>query len=97
MLNNDSPIIDYYPEDFDVDPNGEKVEWKYVILVPFIEEERLLKATTPIVRELFCAIFNKCKRKQLSVETRKRETYLGTQYYLLHTNTLSELLKRVST
>mmetsp|Transcript_15662 Transcript_15662/g.17412 ORF Transcript_15662/g.17412 Transcript_15662/m.17412 type:complete len:821 (+) Transcript_15662:1-2463(+) len=48
MLEDSSPLIKYYPKKFDVDPNGEKVDWKYVILVPFIEENDLLGVMTPM-------------------------------------------------
>ncbi|KAK7518312.1 exoribonuclease 2 [Phyllosticta citriasiana] len=44
MTDEDSDIVDFYPEDFVVDLNGQKVAWKGVALLPFIDEERLLKA-----------------------------------------------------
>jgi 5'-3' exoribonuclease 2 len=44
MLNEDSEIIDFYPEDFDVDLNGKKFAWQGVVLLPFIEMPRLLAA-----------------------------------------------------
>ncbi|KAJ9615897.1 5'-3' exoribonuclease 2 [Cladophialophora chaetospira] len=44
MTEPDSDIIDFYPEDFDLDLNGAKQSWKAVILLPFIDEKRLLKA-----------------------------------------------------
>ncbi|KAJ9125140.1 hypothetical protein QFC22_000094 [Naganishia vaughanmartiniae] len=39
-----SPIIDFYPEDFTQDMNGKKQEWEAVVKIPFIDEQRLLKA-----------------------------------------------------
>ncbi|EJW83739.1 hypothetical protein WUBG_05350 [Wuchereria bancrofti] len=39
-----SPIIDFYPEQFDTDLNGKKNDWEAVILIPFINEDRLLQA-----------------------------------------------------
>ena len=44
MTNADSPIIDFYPRDFELDMNGKKMEWEAVVKIPFIDEERLLPA-----------------------------------------------------
>lgn len=44
MCDEESPIIDFYPEDVPVDPNGKAMPWLWVVLLPFIEEERLLAA-----------------------------------------------------
>lgn len=37
-----SPIINYYPSDFETDLNGKKQEWEAVVLIPFINEKDLL-------------------------------------------------------
>ena len=37
-------IIDFYPEDFQVDLNGKKQSWQGVALLPFVDEARLKKA-----------------------------------------------------
>ncbi|CAK7270581.1 exonuclease II Exo2 [Sporothrix epigloea] len=42
-----SPIIDFYPRDFDLDMNGKKMEWEAVVKIPFIDERRLLDAMAP--------------------------------------------------
>jgi 5'-3' exoribonuclease 2 len=44
MLDKESPIIDFYPEDVPVDPNGKAMPWLWVVLLPFIDEDRLLAA-----------------------------------------------------
>ena len=44
MTEPDSDIIDFYPEDFELDANGAKQPWKAVVLLPFIDEKRLLAA-----------------------------------------------------
>ena len=44
MTDEDSEIIDFYPEEFDLDLNGKKQSWKAVVLLPFIDEKRLLSA-----------------------------------------------------
>ncbi|VDD92658.1 unnamed protein product [Enterobius vermicularis] len=44
MLDESSPIYDFYPREFLTDLNGKKNDWEAVVLIPFIEEKRLLEA-----------------------------------------------------
>lgn len=37
-----SPIINYYPSEFETDLNGKEQEWEAVVLIPFINEKDLL-------------------------------------------------------
>lgn len=44
MTHPESELIDFYPADFETDLNGKNQEWEAVVLIPFIDEERLLKS-----------------------------------------------------
>ncbi|XP_066455607.1 5'-3' exoribonuclease 1 isoform X2 [Eleutherodactylus coqui] len=52
MTSEDSLIIDYYPQDFKTDLNGKQQEWEAVVLIPFIDEIRLLEAMEPCNKRL---------------------------------------------
>nr|XP_015216785.1 PREDICTED: 5'-3' exoribonuclease 1 isoform X1 [Lepisosteus oculatus] len=47
MTSEGSAIIEYYPLDFKTDLNGKQQEWEAVVLIPFIDEKRLLSAMEP--------------------------------------------------
>ena len=44
MLNIKSPIIDYFPSNFVIDLVGKKFAWLGEVILPFIDDNRLLAA-----------------------------------------------------
>ncbi|XP_053529543.1 5'-3' exoribonuclease 1 [Ictalurus punctatus] len=70
MTSPSSPIIEYYPVDFRTDLNGKQQEWEAVVLIPFIDEERLLAAM---------ALYTDCLSK--SERARNRHTECAVYYY----------------
>lgn len=44
MVDANSPILDFYPTEFEQDLNGKKADWEAIVKIPFIDEKRLLKA-----------------------------------------------------
>lgn len=48
MINASSPIRDFYPNDFPVDMNGKRNDWEAVVLLPFVNEIRLMQAIESI-------------------------------------------------
>nr|XP_045617221.1 5'-3' exoribonuclease 1-like isoform X2 [Procambarus clarkii] len=47
MINEDSPLKEFYPSSFSTDLNGKQQDWEAVVLIPFIDETRLLEAMKP--------------------------------------------------
>ena len=43
MVEKDSPISDFYPENFQIDMNGKRNIWEGIVLLPFIDQKTLLK------------------------------------------------------
>ncbi|CAE6444875.1 unnamed protein product [Rhizoctonia solani] len=52
MHSEHSPILDFYPENFDLDMNGKKQEWEAVVKVPFIDQKRLLSSMATLEHRL---------------------------------------------
>lgn len=48
MTNPASPIADFYPTSFAIDMEGKRAEWEGVVLICFIDEQRLLRAEAGI-------------------------------------------------
>ena len=55
MYDANSPILDFYPVEFEQDLNGKKQDWEAIVKIPFIDEKRLLKA---MACESMCASFH---------------------------------------
>ncbi|KAI0557848.1 5'-3' exoribonuclease [Gracilaria domingensis] len=60
MTNAASPIRDFYPESFETDMNGKRNDWEAVVLLPFVDEERLLAA----IRSIPLSEINEEERKR---------------------------------
>ncbi|XP_032782787.2 5'-3' exoribonuclease 1 isoform X1 [Daphnia magna] len=77
MSSIDSPIIDYYPSNFQTDKNGKQQEWEAVVLIPFIDEKRLISA------------MKDCDSR-LSEEERNRNRHGPMQVYIYTEEDLGE-------
>lgn len=64
MTDPNSPVVDFYPDSFDSDINGKKNAWEAVVIVPFIEEDRLLAEVNAIDKEKELTKDEKLRDKQ---------------------------------
>ncbi|CAO3677979.1 unnamed protein product [Rhizopus stolonifer] len=76
MTDYSSPIIDFYPKDFDTDMNGKKQNWEAIVKIPFIDETRLLEAM-------------KSREHRLTKEEREMARF-GESYRFIYDEALSQ-------
>jgi 5'-3' exonuclease len=53
MYDPNSPILDFYPLEFELDLNGKKQDWEAIVKIPFIDQARLLKAMAGVSNLMF--------------------------------------------
>lgn len=57
MYDPNSPILDFYPPTFELDMNGKKAEWEAIVKIPFLNQERLLRAMTGTSPRLLVSLY----------------------------------------
>ena len=70
MIDPESPIIDLYGSDAPIDPNGKHLPWLWILLLPFVDEKRIVSA------------FQQCK-SGMTVEECRRNAF-GVSVIFLH-------------
>ncbi len=55
MLDSNSPIIDFYPAEFNTDMTDKKNPWEAIVLIPFIDQDRLVRAMEQVDIKLLSA------------------------------------------
>ena len=72
MYDDNSPILDFYPVEFEQDLNGKKQDWEAIVKIPFIEESRLVKAMACKYAPHITAQVLICPQRESTVSHRKR-------------------------
>lgn len=49
MVHPSSPLVPYYPSDFESDPNGKRQTWEAIVQIPFLEADLLLDTVQRIM------------------------------------------------
>ncbi|VDQ03162.1 unnamed protein product [Trichobilharzia regenti] len=44
MTSSSSPLVEFYPNEFETDINGKMSSWEAVVLIPFVDQDRLINA-----------------------------------------------------
>ncbi|AET41653.1 chromatin-binding exonuclease XRN1 Ecym_8383 [Eremothecium cymbalariae DBVPG len=52
MYDEKSPILDFYPNDVELDKNGKTADWEAVVKISFVDAERLIKVMAPYDEKL---------------------------------------------
>lgn len=74
MLETDSEIIDFYPDDFKVDVKGKRFAWLGEVLLPLIDPERLKQATVKLNDTLNEEEKNRNRRGQVLIFRRLKDS-----------------------
>jgi 5'-3' exoribonuclease 1 len=64
MTSEQSPVLKFYPMDFQIDMDGKRNPWEAVVLLDFIDEKELLEAER-----------NHCKPELLTMDERRRNAF----------------------
>jgi 5'-3' exonuclease/20S proteasome alpha/beta subunit len=83
MVDSSSPIAEFYPLSFTVDMNGKRWPWEAVVLLPFIDSDRLLKAVQSVDWSLLTDDEKKRNRRArsyvISYDSRQRHKTIQLQ------------------
>lgn len=84
MIEESSPIKDIYASEIPIDPNGKHLPWLWVLLLPFIDEKRVINA------------YELCKDK-LTLEERKRNRFSGSFLFVHQGHRVMQYLQSAET
>lgn len=73
MLDRSSPLLNFYPEQWEVDPNGKQQEWKWILKLPFVNLKQLFSALNPVWE----------KAENWTAEEKERNK-VGSMYLMSH-------------